>query len=72
MDGEPKRPPTPTGACGEYKGVARHRRRGERLCLACCEAQTRYFMDRYYAPQRRAVLLEALAGFDRYRRGPRT
>lgn len=71
MTGAPKLPPTDTGACGEYRGVARHRRRGEQLCLACYEAQTLYTMDRYHAPRRRAVLLEALAGFDKYRRAAR-
>lgn len=34
----PKLPPTDTGACGEPRGISRHRRRGERPCERCVKA----------------------------------
>ena len=54
------RPPTPSGACGEYRGWQRHQYRNERACMPCAEAHRLYQQDQRLAPKRRAVLAEAV------------
>jgi hypothetical protein len=51
-------------ACGTYGGYQRHVRHGETPCMRCKVARAQYAQDRRLAPQRRRVLLAALAGYD--------
>jgi hypothetical protein len=50
----------PRSPCGTHAAYSGHRRRGERPCLACCEAQRLWTEDRRHAAERRAVLAEAV------------
>lgn len=58
--------------CGTHSGWIRHKRHNEPPCMRCRIARNQYLQDWRLAPQRRQVLLEALAGFDRYPTGRRT
>jgi hypothetical protein len=57
--------------CGTPAAYRRHLRRGERACWSCKRAHAQETNDAKLAPKRRRVLLEALAGFDRYHTGRR-
>ena len=46
--------------CGTYAGWSAHYRRREIPCRACCDARRNYYSDKKHAPQRRAVLAEAV------------
>jgi hypothetical protein len=63
--------PVGTGKCGTYAGFMQHRRLQTPICLPCRAADALWKQDRRQAPRRRAVLLEALAGFDKYPTGRR-
>ena len=56
---------------GPTAGYQYHRSLGQEPCLACRLAYDQYHVDRRQAPRRRQVLLEALAGFDKYPTGRR-
>jgi len=55
-----KKQPTTDGRCGSYRGVMRHRNRGESPCDRCAEARRLEHDDRRKAAARRAVLAEAV------------
>ena len=57
---------------GTNGGYRKHYRDGGRPCLACRIAYVEYRNDWRRARRRRAVLLEALAGFDKYPTGRRS
>jgi hypothetical protein len=46
---------------GTVAGYWRHEKAGERPCLPCASAHAQYNEDRRLAPQRRAVLEEAIS-----------
>ena len=51
----------PDDACGTYRGYMRHYRRDKKVdCYSCIVAMNLYHQDRRLAPQRRAVLAEAV------------
>lgn len=55
-----KKQPTTDNRCGSYRGVMRHRNRGEYPCAPCAEARRLEHDDRRHAAARRAVLAEAV------------
>lgn len=52
-----RRPP-----CGERGGYYAHRRRGERACLACCDASSKYMRERRAGLAGTAIARQAADG----------